>query len=317
MSPHAEGARRQAYHLLSDLYLRGIASEDLPLLRDVPELARHLPDPFDADEAAAERHRLVSREVLPYASVFLEADGVLGGDVSAAVERRFRSVGLQVPSSEPADHLGRELELLAALERARPEGGPGEGEEDAVLGFLDGHLLWWLPPLVPALRRHADAFWRTVADLTLELVLDHRRTLAGDAPPTHPPPWNLQGLPRDPLDDPTVDLREVATFLMLPARSGVYLGEADARALGRSRRLPGGFGGRVRILETVFHSAVAYGAMEDVADGLGALVADVRDTFETMAERGLPADFVAPWLRRMEQTAGMLARMRRGEGPLA
>lgn len=319
MSPEIRGERPRAYRLLSRLYLRGVRAEDLPVLRDVPDLADHLPEPFDADEAAAEHHRLFDRELLPYASVFLEADGHLGGDVSSAVGRRFTAAGLSPPSSQPPDHLGRELELTAALEEARgsAESGTAEAEAD-VRAFLDGHLLWWVPPLMVAQRRNGDSFWRTVAELTLELVFGHRAELAGADPPDHPVPWHLQGVPRDPLDDPTVDLREVATFLTLPVRSGLYLSEADARDLGRSRRLPGGFGSRARVLETVFHSAVAYSRMEEVADDLNGRVADVARTVAGMIEgHGLPADFAEPWLRRLEATGAMLLRMRNGEGPLA
>lgn len=308
MSRDTGDVRARAYRLLSRLYLRGIGPADLPLLEEVPDLAGLLPDPFDADEAAAEHQRLLQREVLPFASVFLETDGALGGDVSAAVGRRFEAAGRSRPTSEAPDHLGRELELVAAL---------GEGAADEVVAFLDGHLLWWLPSLTPALRRNAGPLWRTVADLTLDLVLDDRSERAGEAPPDRPPPWSLRGPPRDPLDDPTVDLREIATFLMLPARSGLYLSEADARGLGRARRLPGGFGSRARVLETVFHSAVAYDGMVDVAGGLRSLVDDVKGDLEGMVARGLPSELLRPWTSRLERTSAMLARMAEGEGPLS
>lgn len=315
MGRDAEGVRPRAYRLLSRLYLRGISAGDLPLLADVPDLAPHLPEPFEPDEAAAEHQRLLQREVLPYASVFLEADGSLGGDVSASVGRRFDAAGLERPASEPPDHVGRELELLAALAE-RPDGDPAEGG-GGTLDLIEGHVLWWVPALVPALRRNADAFWGTAARLTLALVVDHRAALADDAAPHRAPPWNLQGIPRDPLDDPTVDLREVATFLMLPSRSGLYLSEADARSLGRSDRLPGGFGSRARVLETVFHSAVAYDAMPDVAEALHRVVDEVGRALGAMEDDGLPAGFAEPWLRRLEQTEAVLERMRAGQGPVA
>lgn len=317
--------RAQAYGLLSRLYLHGVTAREVPLLREVPDLAEYLALPHDPEGSAVEHQRLFEREVLPYGSVFLEADGNLGGDVTAALGRRFAAVGMPVPESEPPDHLGQELALLAELASREDESPPGPGasdepdaEERTALGLLDGHLLWWLPALLPAVQRHGLSFWSAVADLTLELALDHRRALVGDSPPEAPPPWNLRGAPRDPLDDPTVDLREVATFLTLPVRSGLYLSEADARALGRSRRLPGGFGTRARVLETVFHSAVAYDGMDDVIHGFRTILTGVRVAMEAMVSGpGLPRAFVDPWLRRLEGTDSLLARMARGEGPVA
>jgi hypothetical protein len=241
--------------------------------------------------------------------------------VSAGLGRRLTAAGLDVPADEPPDHLGRELELLAGLvDRARlgrAPGGDGAGEEpDEILGFLDGHVLWWLPALTPAIERHASPFWCQVSGLTLDRVLEHRRALAGEAAPTIPAPWNLMGLPRDPLDDPRADLRELAVFLMLPVRSGLYLSEADVRALGRSGALPGGPVSRPRILETLFHSAVAHQELDAVAEGLRAILSGVREAMEGLvAGRGLPEAFAEPWLRRLGRTDLMLVRMARGEGP--
>lgn len=325
MSHDLHRVRGQAYELLSQLYLHGVTAQHLGVLQDVPDLAEHLVVPHDEDAAAAEHERLFGREVLPYASVFLEVDGNLGGDVTAAAARRLAAAGLEVPPSEPPDHLGHELGLLRALDEEAGEADPGaamapggEPAAEVALDVLDGHLLWWVPALVPAIRRLGPPFWGVVADLTLDVLADHRRVLAGNAPPAGPPPWNLRGVPRIPLDDPTADLREVATFLTLPVRSGLYLAEADARMLGRSRRLPGGFGSRARVLETVFHSAVAYDDMPDLVEGLGTIVSGVRAAMEALAVDGdLPEDFVAPWIERLDRTDAMLERMGRGEGPVA
>jgi len=303
----AQGAlRASAYDVLSDLYLRGVTAEVVPLLMDVPDLVDFLVDPVEGDEWAAEHHRLFELQVLPYASVFLEADARLGGDVTALVQRRLVDAGLPRPTSEPADHLGRELQLMAAL--------AGAPTPDDALAFLDGHLLWWLPGFVAALDRNGDPFWRTVGGLTLDLVIDHRQELlrerGGGAPSGSAVPRNLRGVEPSPLEDTKVGLREIAAFVMLPARSGLYLSEADVRAMGKKESLPGGFGSRVLVLETLFRSAVAYGALGAVLGGLSGYVGQVRGMLGDLADgKRIPEAFLTPWTRRLDVTERMLEEM--------
>ena len=179
--------RAQAYDVLSDLYLGGVTADILPFLLDVPDLVDFVVDDSGSEEWAAEHHRLFEFQLLPYSSVFLEVDAQLGGDVTASVERQVVDAGLPRPTSEPADHLGRELQLMAAL--------ADSPTPDAALGFLDGHLLWWLPGFVAALGRNGDPFWRTVGQLTLDLVIDHRQELlrerGEETSPGPTVPWNL------------------------------------------------------------------------------------------------------------------------------
>lgn len=273
---------------------------------DVPDLVDFVIDGFGRDEWASEHHRLFELQVLPYASVFLEVDAHLGGDVTASVERQLVDAGLPRPASEPADHLGRELQLMAALARLPTP--------DDALGFLDGHLLWWLPGFVAALGRNGDPFWRAVGHLTLDLVIDHRQELlrecGGETSAGPTVPWNLTGVEPSPLEDTKVGLREIAAFVMLPARSGLYLSEADVRAVGKEESLPGGFGGRVLVLETLFRSAAAYGALEAVLGGLSGYVREVRGMLGALADgERIPETFVTPWTRRLHLTERMLEEM--------
>jgi len=318
--PGAPRVRPEAYHLLSRLYLGGLVGPEQSSLWEAPEF-RHLAARVETDSSEVERR--FPADVPLLASAFLEVDGTAGRDVSAALARRFGSADLESPVHEPPDHLGNELALLAILSERASASAATEADgvgADEGLGFLDGHLLWWLPSLVAAVGRHGTPFWREVAEHTLRLTVDHRRSLVGGRAPSVQPPWNLMGLPPDPLDDPTVGLREISIFLVHPVRSGLYLSDADARALGDTggRGSTDGAASPARTLETVFHFSAAYHRLDDVVAGLRGVLADVMGFMEeAVAHRGLHSGFVTPWQRRLDQTDAMLVRIARGEGPVA
>ncbi|MGD2069451.1 MAG: molecular chaperone TorD family protein, partial [Gemmatimonadota bacterium] len=297
----------RGWRLLSALYLHGPVGDVLPALRAVPPLADALPDPFDRDEADAEHHRLFGLEVFPYASVFLERDGALGGRVRDAVARIGGDAGAPGRDAgvEP-DHLGHELRLLALLTERR--------DEDAVSRLLQGHLLWWLPVFVHSALRHAGSFWTAVLRLTLEAALDQVGTgapVAGDSPsaaggpgsPPHPP-----GALGDPVEDPTsrreTGVAELARYLVTPARSGLFLSLGDARALGRASDVPGGFGRRERVVATLLRSAAAYGRLGRVSSDLTAM-ADAQAAFVVR----IPRSYREPWLARLERLRSVLGRL--------
>jgi hypothetical protein len=128
------------------------------------------------------------------------------------------------------------------------------------------------------------------------------------------------GLPPDPIDDPTVGIREISVFLTHPVRSGLWVSESDARSLGESgvRAPTDRPGNPARILETVFHFALAHHRLDGVVGGLRGMLADVLDFMgEAVAGWGLHSAFAIPWQRRLDQTDAMLVRMARGEGPVS
>ena len=53
--------RYQTYQLLSQLFTHGLTEEDFEVVRQVDALAKHLPDPFDLDEAAIVRIAIFDR----------------------------------------------------------------------------------------------------------------------------------------------------------------------------------------------------------------------------------------------------------------
>jgi hypothetical protein len=283
--PAREAARSAAYRLLASLWLDGATPDLLATLREVPELGEALPDPFDADLAAAEHHRLLGLQVPPYAGVFLDDEGQIGGAPAALVLALHGRAGLPAPlAGEEADHVGHALTLLARL----------SGRPELEAETLDRALLPWLPWLVEVVERHGGPFHRTVAALTLELALDHRRGLV--LPPALDPPLAHGG--PDPVHEPSAGLRDVAAFLVAPARSGLYIARDDVRRMAAADRLPTGFGGRADALETLLRAAAEYGALQGVVDGLAALMQAGAERCAALEATGLPTAVAVAAARR-------------------
>lgn len=312
------GVRPEAFEVLSNLLLHGVLGSS-GSSGVIPEVVAHLAESEDTTALGREHERLFD-QVPPFASVFLEVDGSVGGDVGRAMARRLRAAGLSETADTPPDHVGNELALLARLIEsggARQGADRADGAPDEVLTFLDGHLLWWTPALVATLLRHGSPYWCRVAESLLHLGAEQRCALVGDRAPGRQAPWNLMGLPPDPLDDPRTGLRAIAVFLSHPVRSGLYLSEAEAHSLAHHHRIPPG-GRPAQILESALHSAVAYGGLETTCERLETITVDTtRVLMDAHSVNGLHQAFLAPWLLRLDRTRRMLARMRSGEGPVS
>jgi hypothetical protein len=171
--------------------------------------------------------------------------------------------------------------------------------------FLDGHLLRWLPAVAQAIRQQEQPFYVVLADLTLELALDHRADLGEDML-ADLPRFELPATPM-PLDQDTTGLKEIASFLLTPPYSGLYLGRDDIGRLGAQERLPRGFGERLNMLTNLLRSAAEY-------DSLPALLAQLQDLTGQWeaAYAGLPSSMAAiatVWLERIAATRHLLNRL--------
>lgn len=303
-------ARQRAYALFSRLFRDGITTATRPFLESIPELADGLKRPFQPDEAAAAHHDLFQFNVLPYESLFLAADGLLGGSVSHAVSHSYQQVGWQVDAAASSpDHIGHELGLLAFLSAAEADAWADDLLPEAVRmrqrqsDFLQGHLLRWLPPFVLAIRRQAHPFYAKLAALTLALAADHVTAFVATDAFTLPPPPDL-------LADEKTGLKEIAAFLMTPLHSGLFLSRDDVARLGRAHQLPRGFGGRAQLLTNLLRTAVQYDAFPTLVSALQALLAAEETAYEAMLHDHPPlAPFVTPWLARCRDTHRLLAQL--------
>ncbi len=306
-------ARSRAYDQLAAAYRHGLTDALRPVLAAVPDLAGVLPEPFDADEAAAAHYRLFGRDVLPYASVFLDAAGRLGGAVTEAVQHAYLRAGWTAGRhDEAADHLAQELAFLAFLAGAEAEaledGLPAEAARMRrhARAFLDAHLLPWLPAFVQAVQQQEDPFYTALAGLTLELALDHRAApdTAGGAPrPALPPPPPL-------LDEARTGLKDIAAYLVTTAWSGLYLGQADLARLGRTVQVPRGFGARAQTLHHLLETAVTFDRLPALLDALRDRAAAGQAAYEALAaDHPVLREIAAAWRERLAGTVHLLGRM--------
>ena len=308
-------ARSRAYDLFGQLFLGGITDAVRPAVAAIDELADVLPSHADADEAAAMHYRLFGLIVPPYASLFLDGEARLAGPVAGQVRRWYEQVGFRGDGSdEEPDHLGVELRFLALLTGAEADALRDGNDADVEhlhrfqRHLVDGHLLWWLPGLVHAVRQHEQPFYAHLATLTFDLVLDHRAALSDSIVPERPP-LPEPGLD---LDDPRTGLKDIARFLTIPARCGLYLSRDAITRLGRQDDLPRGFGSRVQMLTNLLRSAAEFDRMDALLHRLTTEVDAWRAMYHDLQVTDVPgtARIVAAWTAQLDVTDRILRRMR-------
>src|SRR5918912_2670654 len=111
--------------------------------------------------AASEYTELFVFQLYPYASVYLGAEGMIGGEARAAVAGFWRALG-QTPPAE-ADNLAVMLALyaqLAELEEQQEVAMRRQTWAKARKAFLWEHLLSWLPVYLQKLEAIAPPFYR-------------------------------------------------------------------------------------------------------------------------------------------------------------
>lgn len=117
--------------------------------------------------------------VIPHEAFYLDAEQRLGGRITIAVERFYRTAGIRLLDRciEMPDHLGVELEFMAAL--CRLEGDLEEMQDPAALErcvkfqrrFLAEHLSRWAPDCCENVVRHARYGWyKAIARFTTEFL---------------------------------------------------------------------------------------------------------------------------------------------------
>ena len=308
-------ARSRFYHLLSTLALYGLTEETLPLVRAVDELVEHLPAEFDASNAAAQHQSLFGINVYPFESIFLDASGMLGGDVTDQVMVDFAQVGFRPSASAAAaDHLGEELGVLAFLcgaEADAHEDGAGAIERQLqrhLRTFMEAHLLRWLWPCALAVQHEADPFYAAVVELTVEFASSHYAELV-KATPTQID-FSLPD-PPDILADDKTGLKDICDYLATPIHSGFFLSRTTLVRLGRTQKLPSGFGNRRQTLENLFNSAAQYDGVDTLLGQLDALCAADEAMLQKWVDAEVAVDpFVGPWRLQLAHTRAVIKTMK-------
>ncbi len=293
-------ASGRAWGLLGDLFRRGLVVDTVPAWQGSGHLSELGPEGLEAYAAAHTRLFLV--EVSPHESVFLSADGLLGGDVAAAVRADRARAGLGDPVGVEPDHLGAECAWMAFLSGAEADARRDGVDPAPILTLqrevLDRHLLRWLPQVVEALEGvGVDGFGRLYVDAaTLALALARSRfaELGGVREA-----WSLPPA-KDPLASAETGIYRISEHLCLPVQVGGWWTRSALVAIGRRLDLPAGFGNRVDLVEGLFHAAAQYGRVPELC---GALAEVARG----WADRG-----DGPWVERARGAVGLLERVGRG-----
>jgi TorA maturation chaperone TorD len=183
-------------------------------------------------------------QLVPYATPYLSADGMLGGEAADRVAGFWRALQL-TPPAEP-DHLAALLGLYAALgerEDAEQRPGPARAWREARRALLWEHLLTWVPVYAQAATALPTPFASAWARLLRQAVLGEAQALA--SPPVMP--LHLRDVPELPDPDSAGFLRA----LLAPARSGLLITRRDLSAAAASANLGARAGSRAFTLRAL------------------------------------------------------------------
>jgi TorA maturation chaperone TorD len=239
-------------------------------------------------------------ELPPYASVYLNGDGMLGGEVRDRVAGFWGALG-QPPPVE-ADHVAALLGLYAALAFRAEE----VDERGAWLllrarkALFWEHIACWVPAyLTRAAELAAPAYRSWASVLSAALAQEAKRSGAPTVPPLH-----FREAPAAlPSEFDSVD--DLAAALLSPARSGLILARADLLRMAQD------LGTGVRVTERRFALS---GLIRESGESALAWLADEATRQATLHEAW--AAELAPvrefWHTRASRTAAALGDLRAG-----
>lgn len=238
-------------------------------------------------------------QLYPYASVYVGAEGMLGGEARDRVAGFLAAVGHAVPA-EP-DHLALLLGAYAELCEAELNEGDARGQarvRGARRALLWEHLLSWLPVYLDKVGRVAPQFYRRWAE-TLRAALDAEALELGAQAEL---PLHLREAPA--LADPREAApEEFLKTLLAPARSGLILVRDDIVRAARE------LGTGVRAGERLFALRSLVG--QDAAGTLNWLAREAEDWHALHLQRRDAHGAVAEWwAARAASTAKLLRELR-------
>jgi TorA maturation chaperone TorD len=190
-------------------------------------------------------------ELYPYASAYLGAEGMLGGEARDRVAGFWRALG-ETPPAEP-DHLSVMLALYARLvemEESEREAVRRAGLRGARRAFLWEHILSWLPVYLTKLSETAsDSFYRRWGEILSEALREEAKSLGAQAQlPIHLREAAALGL----VDPREGSVEDFLQSLLAPVRSGMILLRSDLSRAARHLRLGLRLGERRFILKALF-----------------------------------------------------------------
>ncbi|HZG53873.1 MAG TPA: molecular chaperone TorD family protein [Pyrinomonadaceae bacterium] len=244
--------------------------------------------------AASEYTELFVFQLYPYASVYLGAEGMLGGEARDRVAGFWRALA-QAPPAEP-DHLSVMLALyahLSELEANERTDARRAGWRRARAAYLWEHLLSWLPAYLSKLTQIAPPFYRRWGEILRDALREEaRETGAPEQLSLH-----LREAPGlvDPREGETAEFLQT---LLSPARSGMILVRSDLSRAARTLGLGLRAGERKYVLESLF-----------AQDARGVLTWLAREAHDWAQRHRLEPAALAVVARAWEAKAGAAARL--------
>lgn len=240
----------------------------------------------------------------PYASVYLGAEGMLGGAARDRIAGFRRALGVDRAGAghgSAPDHLAALLALLAALDRWRaeePDAARAALLEEARVTLLWEHVASWAGPYLTTFERCGAPFYEAWASLLAD-ALDE--VGAGMALPGYLP-RALRDAPA--LADPRKEGGDAfVASLLAPARSGVILLRDDLVRLGERTGMACRAGERRYVLGAFF--------AQDPSAALGWLARHAAGWGGRVAAGWGPPRVAGWWGGRARGTAELLADLSR------
>ena len=260
-------------------------------------------------------------QVYPYASVYVGAEGMMGGDARDRVAGFWRALG-EKPPAEP-DHLAALLGLYATLVEAERE---SEAAGRARAAMLWEHLACWLPPWIDKLREIASPSYAAWGGLLAAALREEaRRTPPLDRLPLHlreAPPMPGPGKQGESAAAGRVESGPTKTegasepdpahgfvgALLAPVRSGVLLTRADIARMAADLGLAVRAGERAYALRAL---------LSQDADGVACWLRAEASSWATRHEATAVIDpaMAAFWSARARRTGKIVAGMEAGVEP--
>jgi TorA maturation chaperone TorD len=186
----AAEARSSTYRLLARLTLSEVDQSLARVLDGMPIFGEALSasgGPSQLQPLRVDFTRLFLLNTHPYESVYLDESGMLNTPSSGQVLAAYRASGFDSPwlsRSGAPDHIGLELEYLAALVEAEAEAWDQDGAGRAARlraeqrSFLADHLLRWAPILGQLLLEQAETpFYRRLGEALQSFILGEYEAL--------------------------------------------------------------------------------------------------------------------------------------------
>jgi TorA maturation chaperone TorD len=238
-------------------------------------------------------------QLYPYASVYLGAEGMVGGEARDRIAGFWRALG-ETPPAEP-DHLSVLLSLYAHLVELEGEAEGIDRREswrNARRAFLWEHLLSWLPVFLDKVGEIGCGFYRRWSAVL-------RGALREEAAATAEPeilPLHLREAPE--LEDPRrVGGQMFLAELLSPVRSGILLVRSDLERAANELELAVRIGERRFVLEALFG--------QDPALTLEWLGNEAETWVERHRQRGAHLERISHfWAARAAATTALIHRLR-------